>query len=273
MPSRLSSIAALTLLVGVSCWSQSDEARTSRELSSAHLPELQMLVVLDRNKIEAGETVVLTLVLPPDTALAGSPVMSEALDVTELPHDRPELMRYRIKTAKAGEYSIVIRGAHRSGTEASASYINKTVLLTVAAKKNSLAGISGVVIGTFLGLASSFMGLCFKEWTEGRSTERKGILWLSNELVGRLEAARLDLKNGRTVNYQPWVDELYAKYFSTLRKWESTSEAGERLSQEVIEIAGMLGDYNKSLNKIAADDSLVAALDERIVGVQRRLSR
>lgn len=121
------------------------------------------------------------------------------------------------------------------------------------------------VVGAFVGL----YGLQVSRVAEDRVLV--GHAWMAHG--GTRTAARLDLKSRRSVSYLPWMDELYSKYFSFFRKWESTTEAGEKLSRQVIEIAGLLEDYNKSLNRVAADDSLVAALDERIVGMQRRLTR
>ena len=96
--------------------------------------------------------------------------------------------------------------------------------------------------------------------------------WLSNELVGRLEAALLDIGKRRPVGYQPWMDELYGKYFSTLRAWGGNSRTGEHVSHELVEIESLLRDYNDRLKGISMDDALVRGLEERIRGVQRTLS-
>jgi hypothetical protein len=147
------------------------------------------------------------------------------------------------------------------------------VVLTATEKgPGVLAGNGGVLIGAVLAVASSFLGLYFKEWLENRMAKRYDARWLSNELVGRLEVARQDVRSGRSVSYQPWMEELYSKHFSALRKWETTPDAGEGLSQEVIQIEGLLRQYNLSLTRVTMDEALVRDLDERISRAQRRLS-
>ena len=63
-----------------------------------------------------------------------------------------------------------------------------------------LSGNIGVVIGAVLGVVSSFFALASKymkdEWVRKREETR----WLSNELVGRLEAARLNIRSQQSVD-------------------------------------------------------------------------
>jgi hypothetical protein len=245
--------------------------------TSTQSGDQQLLLVLDRDKIQPGETAVLSVVLSGSSFLRLEPYPSDALQFVVLNGPDPgHLKRYAIRAAGAGEYSILIRAGVKAQSDPAVSecMLNRSVALTVIAKEHgTLAAIAGVLTGIILGASSSLFGLYFKDFLERRATGRNQALWLSNELVGRLEAARLDLKNRRTVNYQAWMEELYSKNFSALRKWGGTPEVGETLSREVVQIEGLLRDYNQSLSKVSGDDDLVLNLDVRIVRVQRILTR
>jgi hypothetical protein len=250
------------------------------ELASTAVSQDQtLLLVLDRNKIGEGETAALNVVVSGASFLDGGleTYHSDALQFTELPESDPaHLKRYAVKASRAGEYSILVRAAVKPETNEAATgrRLIRTVVLTVNAKRGIVAGNAGAaILGAILGALGSFWGVYFKDVVERWAAKRNRFLWLTNEFVGRLEAARLDVKRRRTVNYQPWMEELYSKHFSALRSWEGTPEAGETLSREVIQIEGLLREYNQSLSGVAVDDDVVADLDQRMVRVQRTLSR
>ena len=179
-----------------------------------------------------------------------------------------------------GEYSILVRATVKAetDTEAPRHMLNRSVALTVVDQERGIvAGNAGVIIaailGAILGVFGSFFGVYFKDVVERWSANRNRFMWLSNELVGRLEAAKLDIRNQRNVNYQSWMEELYSKHFSALRTWDATPEVGEGLSRDVIQIEGLLRKYNQSLSSVAADDELIVDLNRRIDQVQKILTR
>lgn len=238
-----------------------------------------LLLVLDRNKIGEGETAALSIVVSGASFVDGGleTYHSDVLHFAELPESDPRhLKRYSVKAGGAGEYSILVRATVKPETNdvVTGQRLIRTVELTVATKRGIVAeNFGAAILGAILGALGSFWGLYFKDVIERWAAKRDRFVWLTNEFVGRLEAARLDVKQRRTVNYQPWMEELYSKHFSALRSWQQTPEAGEALSREVIEVEGLLEKYNQSLSRVSVDDDVVADLDERIVRVERTLSR
>jgi hypothetical protein len=238
-----------------------------------------LLLVLDRNRIGQGDTAVLSVVASGASFVDGGPETyhSDELQFAELPKTDPgHLRRYVVKAIRTGEYPILVIAAVKPGTNEGGTgrKLIRTVVLTVVTKQSIVSeNAAAAILGAILGALGSFWGVYFKEVVERWAEKRNRFLWLSNEFVGRLEAARLDVKKRRTVNYQPWMEELYSKHFSALRGWQETPEAGETLSREVTQIEGLLGEFNQSLGGVSVDDKLVAELDERIVRVQRALSR
>lgn len=236
-----------------------------------------LVLVFDRNKIQPGETAVLSAILSGSSFLRIEPFPSDALRVVMLDGTDPgHLRRYAIRPTETGEFSILIRAQVKAQSDAAVSecQLNRIVDLTVVAKDHgTLSAIAGVVTGIILGAVSSLFGLYFKDVLERRTTRRNQTLWLSNEFVGRLETARFDLKNRRTVNCESWMEELYSKHFSALRRWGDTPEVGEGLSREVVQIEGLLRDYNQSLSRVSGGDDLVLKLDGCIVHVQKILTR
>jgi hypothetical protein len=236
-----------------------------------------LLLVMDRNRVLAGEDVVLTIVARRGVFTGGEVEMyaSPVLHLTPVPvADRSHVRRYNITAAKAGEFVLLVRATITGDSEKIAtSDVSDAVMLTVIAGSGRFAAVNGgVIIGAIVGFLSSLGGLYAKEFVESRTARRNRTRWLSNELVGRLEAALLDIGKRRPVSYQPWMDELYGKYFSTLRAWGGNSRTGEHVSHELVEIESLLRDYNDRLKGISMDDALVRGLEERIRGVQRTLS-
>jgi hypothetical protein len=253
----------------------------SEAARSAESWDQALLLVVDRNRVEDGETVGLTVLLARGRFAEAKPEVyaAGALSVSEVSgSDSEHVRRYRIAVSKPGEYSVVVRTAIKpeGGEAVPVRVVIRNVLLTVSRKEGGIVALnSRVVIGAIaliFGSVSSLFGLYSKQVVEGWTARRNQVGWLSNELVGRLEAARGDVRRRRTANYQPWMDELYSKYFSALRRWPGEPRVGESLTQEMIEIEGLLRQYNDSLSKVSTDEGFAKDLDHRIVAVQRILS-
>ena len=137
-----------------------------------------------------------------------------------------------------------------------------------------LSGNIGVVVGAVLGVVSSFLGLLLKDRMDGWARKRDEIRWLCNELVGRLEAARLDVRSQRSVEYSSWMEELYSRHFSALRRWDTRTGAGGGLRQELIQIEGLLREYNnRRQDEVTVSKDIVRDLERRIGIVVDCLSR
>jgi hypothetical protein len=252
-------------------------ARAPRRLSMEAPPveDSQLLLVLDRNRMHVGDTTVLR-VFAPVGFLVGDPeaYYSSSLQWKPRPHTDPSHLRqYEVTPRQPGDYSILVRAKVSATTNAVAGQtVTRNVLLTVAGKEPGvLTGNIGLILGALLGLIGSFAGIYFKDFMDRWSARRNRFQWLTNELVGRLEAARLDVRNGRSVNYQAWMEELYSKHYSALRQILATPDDGESLGRQIIEIEGLLREYNQSLSRVSADENLMQDIDRRIDQVQRAL--
>jgi hypothetical protein len=266
---------AIAFVFACASASAADPRGSSTQAPAAADPQLTLIV--DRNGIRAGDTTVLSVVAPVGFLVEEPQAyFSSFLQWKPRQHTEPsQLWQYEITPRQPGHYSIFVRARVSAPMKGMAGQIiGRNVLLEVSAKDpNVLTRNSGLIVGALLGLISSFAGVYFKDYMDRWSARRNRFQWLTNELVGRLETARQDVRNGRSVNYQVWMEELYSKHYSALRQISTVPADGEMVGRQIVEIEGLLRQYNESLTRVSRDERITQDIERRIEGIQQVLSR